>query len=335
MIDQLDCTFGQVDTTFCDVGNPIVFAEATRLGIQGNETAPAIDNNDILLARAKEVRGRMAQKLGKCKDWEKVDEESPMLPMVALISKATSKTGNIQSRLILDNHCHPSMAGTGGICTTTVSRISGSVVSRLLAPGSLESDTLEIQHPDGYLPIRVHSKQSDSGSLPSFGLLGFMRTARYLMQGRLFIPADVQDTVILPSDATAARVKTAGQARDEQALDHPVGDLGVTAQSKKPVQVTKALVAFTQATKLEDLTSDVRSRLRQCLLDFCGVASLGALAGESSPVFLKAIEAMTATSSGKTRVIGSDKRFPVEYAAMLNGAFAHTLDFDDTHTGMR
>ena len=30
-------------------------------------------------------------------------------------------------------------------------------------------------------------------------------------------------------------------------------------------------------------------------------------------------------------MFGTGKKFPTPYAAMLNAAFAHTLDFDDTH----
>ena len=86
VIDQLDCSFGQIDATYCEVGNPIVFVEAEKLSIRGDESREAIDANSDLIARAKEVRGRMAQLLSKCNDWHKVDEQSPMLPMVALIS---------------------------------------------------------------------------------------------------------------------------------------------------------------------------------------------------------------------------------------------------------
>ena len=195
VIDQLFCIFGEVEATYCEVGNAIVFVEAAKLGLLGNEAVGALDANKDLIARVKEARGRMAQQLGKCADWRKVDEQSPMLPMVILVSKATSDQGNIQSRLFLDNRCHPSMAGTGGICTTAVSRIQGSVVNRLLSPGSLESDTFWIQHPVGYLPLRVHSTmEGKDGELLSFTVLGFMRTARYIMQGRLFIPADIQES---------------------------------------------------------------------------------------------------------------------------------------------
>ena len=310
VIDKLDCTFSQVDATFCEVGNPIVFVEAKNLGICGNEDVATIDANKDLIARVKEIRGRMAHQLGKCDDWSKVDEQSPMLPMVALVSRATSEKGNIQSRLFLDNHCHPSMAGTGSICTAAVSRIKGSIVNRLLSTGSLESDTLNIQHPAGYLPVRVHSNKGEDGQLPSFKVLGFMRTARYIMQGQLFIPADVQDSVVKPKHATSEHVSAAGQAKDEQALDHPAKSSQTETQPEKPVKVTAALVSFTQATKFEDLTTDVQERLQQCLLDFFGVASLGAKVGESSPAFLKGIDAMTVTSSGKTTTSEVTDVFP-------------------------
>ncbi|KXH37269.1 DUF453 domain protein [Colletotrichum nymphaeae SA-01] len=113
--DTLECTFGTVEATYCEVGNAIAFIAAQDLGIQGNETVRAIDSNSELIARVREVRGRISEKLGKCKDWDQVDEQSPMLPMVALVSKPTSEEGHIQARLFLDNHCHPSMAGTGGM----------------------------------------------------------------------------------------------------------------------------------------------------------------------------------------------------------------------------
>ena len=330
VIDALDCTFGKVEATYSEVGNPITFVEAEKLGIQGNEAVAAIDANNGLISRVKEVRGRMAQLLGKCSDWSKVDEQSPMLPMVALISAATAKDCNIQSRLILDNHCHPSMAGTGGVCTTAVSRIKGSVVNRLLAPGSLQSDVMSIQHPAGHLPVQVAS--TNDGDLPVFTILGFSRPARYFMQGQIFIPADIQDEVIKSSEATAERVSIAGKAGDERAIQHPATDLKSETPAK-PVKVTEALVKFTRDVKFEDLTPEVLDRLRQCLLDFFGVASLGAMIGESSPVFVKGVDTMTKASTGSTTVIGSDQKLPIEYAAMLNGAFAHTLDFDDTHTG--
>ncbi|KAF4974854.1 hypothetical protein FZEAL_8315 [Fusarium zealandicum] len=318
VIETLDCTFGSIEATYCEVGNPIVFVEAESLGIHGNETVASIDDNKDLIQRGKEVRGRMAQKLQKCTDWAKVDEESPMLPMVAMVSKPTSKEGHIQSRLLLDNHCHPSMAGTGGVCTATVSRIQGSIVNRILSNSALESDTLMIQHPAGHLPVSVKAKDGENG-LPVFEVLGFIRTSRYLFQGQLFVPADIQDDWNRSKESSNS-VSAAGKALDEQAIDHPSDAQQSDDSSPTDVQ-------------FEDLSPEAVERLRQCLLDFIGVAELGSKVAESSPVFLKGVEMVTAGFPGNNTVLGTDKRFPAQYAAMLNGAYAHTLDFDDTHTG--
>ncbi|KAK6062774.1 3-methylitaconate isomerase [Seiridium cupressi] len=193
VIDKLDCTFGTVEATVCKVANPIGFATAASLGLKGNETASKIDSEHDLISGVREVRGRIAHLLGTCQDWEKVDDQSPMLPMVVLVSSPTSREGNIQSRLFLDNHCHPAMAGTGAVCTTAASRIKGSIVNRLLTPSALESDKLVIQHPKGHLPITVEVHDGGSSTkFPVFDILGFARTARYLFQGQLFVPADLR-----------------------------------------------------------------------------------------------------------------------------------------------
>ncbi|KAK1460506.1 DUF453 domain protein [Colletotrichum cuscutae] len=191
-VDTLECTFGTVEATYCEVGNAIAFIAAQDLGVQGNETVSAIDSNSELIARVREVRGRISEKLGKCKAWNQADEQSPMLPMVALVSKPTSEEGHIQARLFLDNHCHPSMAGTGGVCATAASRIEASVLNRLLSPATLACRTLKIQHPAGHLPRSVKTIAAGQGEkLPAFNVLGFVRTARYIFQGQLFVPSNI------------------------------------------------------------------------------------------------------------------------------------------------
>ncbi|KAF0331828.1 3-methylitaconate isomerase [Colletotrichum asianum] len=144
VIDRLDCTFGAVDATFCEIGNPIAFVTAGSVGIAGDEPVDSIDSDRDLVKRIREIRGTISQKLGRCKECEDVDEQSPMLPMVAVVSKPTSSEGHIQARLFLDNHCHPRMAGTGGVCTTAASRIKGSVVNQLLIPETLAEDEFVI-----------------------------------------------------------------------------------------------------------------------------------------------------------------------------------------------
>ncbi|KAK1657560.1 PrpF protein [Colletotrichum godetiae] len=176
-LDSLKCKFGAVDITYREAGNAIAFVAAHDLGIQGNEAVSAIDSNSQLNTRIREVRGRTYEKLGRCNDWKQVGDQSPMLPMVALVSKATSEEGDVQARLFLDNHCHPSMAGTGGVCTTAVSRIEGPVLNCLLKPSALARSTLQTQHPVGHLPMSIETRAGgQGGKLPTFRVLGFIRT---------------------------------------------------------------------------------------------------------------------------------------------------------------
>ena len=102
--------------TICDVANLIVFAAAKDVGLSGCESAAEMNSPDII-SRLKKLRGKAAQILGRCTDWTKVDEQSPFMPMVVVVASDPSGKGHLQSRLILDNKCHDSMAGTGAVCT--------------------------------------------------------------------------------------------------------------------------------------------------------------------------------------------------------------------------
>lgn len=93
----------------------------------------------------------------------------------------------------------------------------------LPSPGALNSDTLMIQHPAGHLLVSVKTVKATIGDkLPRFEILGFVRTARYLFQGKLFVPADIQDDMAGFEKELSHEEAIAGKAQDEQALDHPV-----------------------------------------------------------------------------------------------------------------
>ncbi|MGZ0199474.1 MmgE/PrpD family protein [Streptomyces sp. RM1] len=92
---------------------------------------------------------------------------------------------------------------------------------------------------------------------------------------------------------------------------------------------TRALAAFVAGTPLESLPDEARERLTQCLLDFVGVAAAGSVLAESSAAVRRAVRDLAA--GGDCTVVGDLGAWPAPYAALLNGTFAHSLDFDDTH----
>lgn len=252
-----------LEYTICDVGNIIVFARAQDLGIQGNEKPADLNNDPSFIARVKELRGKAAQKVGMCKSWELVDEQSPMVPMVALVSKSTIPEAHIQSRLFLDNKCHTSMAGTGAICTAACSRVTGSVVAQFLSVEDLRKTTFEIQHPLGQIPVVVKIRPNPLHIVPEYDTLSFIRTSRRLLDGSLRVPDDVKDTLennSLSIDGThsAENYSNGTKASQERHTD------GIN--NKPQPATTEDCLAFIDNLKYSDLTPEVKEKLRLLLI---------------------------------------------------------------------
>ena len=91
-----------------------------------------------------------------------------------------------------------------------------------------------------------------------------------------------------------------------------------------------ALAEFVAGLTYEQVPAGAVDRLKQCLLDFVGLAAFAAARAESSEPFRRAVLTL-APRPGPGTVVGEARGYPWEYAALLNGAFAHTLDFDDTN----
>ncbi len=94
--------------------------------------------------------------------------------------------------------------------------------------------------------------------------------------------------------------------------------------------VTERLARFVADLRYEHVPEPAVERLKQCLLDFVGITAFGGARAESSAPFRRAVLALAARP-GPGTVVGEARGYPYPYAALLNGAFAHTLDFDDTN----
>ena len=321
-----------VEFTICDVGNMIVFSRAEDMGIKGNENPADLDKNTSLIAKVRELRGKAAQKVGMCEDWKLVDKQSPMIPMVALVSSATKAECHVQSRLFLDNKCHTSMAGTGAICTAACSRIDGSVINKLLSKENLQKDTLEIQHPLGQIPVVAKAQSTYGQKVPHFETLSFVRTARRILDASLYVPADVEDCFDVAGNET---VQLNGNLPNHDARN-PAQPDGITrptvdGEASKDSQAftTKNFADFVAHLQYKDLTSVVKEKLQLLLLDYIGVSAAATQLAESSKPFLNAVRALD--GGGSATVIANGQTWSALFAALLNGALAHTLDFDDTH----
>ncbi len=102
---------------------------------------------------------------------------------------------------------------------------------------------------------------------------------------------------------------------------------GVAAAS---VGATKQLAQFVVATTLEDLPPPAVPRLRDLFLDWLGNAAFAAAHAENSPSLYAGVTRLD-PNEGPATAVGVGRGFSWPYAALLNGAHAHSLDFDDTN----
>ena len=94
--------------------------------------------------------------------------------------------------------------------------------------------------------------------------------------------------------------------------------------------ITTELAQFTADIRLDRLPPDVVKRARFLVLDLVGNIVRARHDAESTPSFLAAVRAM-GMAAGNSGVFGDAARYTPAGAAFLNGALAHSLDFDDTH----
>ncbi len=94
--------------------------------------------------------------------------------------------------------------------------------------------------------------------------------------------------------------------------------------------VTTELAAFSAGIRLEKLPPEVVNRARFLVLDLVGNIVRARHDAESTASFVNTVRAM-GMANGNFGVFGDSARYTATGAAFLNGALAHSLDFDDTH----
>ncbi|HVA37724.1 MAG TPA: MmgE/PrpD family protein [Candidatus Dormibacteraeota bacterium] len=94
---------------------------------------------------------------------------------------------------------------------------------------------------------------------------------------------------------------------------------------------TRIVAEYAAGLRFEQLPAATVEHAKQAILDVLGIAVRARFDAESSAPIARAVEALGA--AGPCTVIGHGAGFAAQYAALLNAAYAHTLDFDDTHVG--
>jgi 2-methylcitrate dehydratase PrpD len=105
----------------------------------------------------------------------------------------------------------------------------------------------------------------------------------------------------------------------------------VTKNRAQAADLTMALAERASALGYDDLSAAARALARQCALDYLGVA----LAGAADPLVRMLLDEMSeAAGAPQASIVGHEMRLPTLSAALVNGAAAHALDYDDVNMAM-
>ncbi|RJL14816.1 4-oxalomesaconate tautomerase [Paracoccus siganidrum] len=160
-----------VDCTLIDNGMPCVIMRAADFGLTGGESREALDADGALKARIEAIRLRAGplMKLGE------VAEKS--VPKMVLVSAPVA--GTIRTRSFIPHRCHASIGVFAAVSVATACTLAGSPAATL---ANLPGDgRFLIEHPTGAAEVLL--ERDAAGHVTAAGT---MRTARKLMEGRVF-----------------------------------------------------------------------------------------------------------------------------------------------------
>jgi len=95
--------------------------------------------------------------------------------------------------------------------------------------------------------------------------------------------------------------------------------------------ITRTIAQFSVLTGAEMVPPAVTARAQALMTDFAGSVIRAGHDSDSGPSILAMLDRLGLAGDGPCTVLGQSRRFGAGAAALLNGAFGHSLDFDDTH----
>jgi hypothetical protein len=197
-IEKLDVPdVGTFDATMTTGGNPTVFVLARQLGLQGNEGQTRINSDAAMLAKLEAVRLCAAVRMGMAHNSQEAGElclHTPKICFVAMPSEFVAASGRVvpvaeielNARIVSMGKLHHAMTGTGAIALGVAAATPGTLVSQLLN-GARSS--IRFGHASGSTRVGAEAEERDGTWRVTKVVLS--RSARRLMEGSVFVPADV------------------------------------------------------------------------------------------------------------------------------------------------
>ena len=163
-----------VEVTMIDNGMPCVVMRASDMGITGEETPEALEDNAALRERLEAIR----LACGPMMNLGDVSEKS--VPKMCMIS-APRQGGAIATRTFIPHRCHKTIGVLGAVSVATACLLEGAPAYELAKRGEGRERSLSVEHPTG--EMTVVAALDEDGMVVEAAIL---RTARKLMDGEIF-----------------------------------------------------------------------------------------------------------------------------------------------------
>jgi len=171
-----------VDVTCMDVAMPMVIARAADFGLAGDEPGADLDANADFMAKMEAIRIEAGAKMGMG------DVSKSVTPKFGLLSAARDG-GAATVRYFMPWNCHPTLALTGSQCLAASLLCPGTVGEEIYAAPNASPVSMDLEHSMGKLNVVVDFRRD--GEAFEMISAGFVRTARKLAQGEVFVPGSV------------------------------------------------------------------------------------------------------------------------------------------------
>ena len=174
--------FDGVKVSCVDVAVPMVIVNADAVGKTGYESKAELDADGDLIERLESIRVQASNRMGMG------DPSGRVVPKLCLVSPARNG-GHINGRYFVPHQCHEAFPLVGAMCLSAACMINGTVPAVLATVSDAPAQSVYIEHPVGQLEAAI--EVGGSGQVPHIQGVGFVRTARPIMEGRVFIPRHI------------------------------------------------------------------------------------------------------------------------------------------------
>lgn len=190
-------SIGNIEVSIVDAANPVCFIKPEVLNFSGIE-GPLDQRIIESLDKIELIRGSVAKVIGLVDDVIKARNETPAIPLLAIVSKPASYTSffdghkigieeiDFVSRVFYMQEMHKTYSVTAAVCTAVAALIDGTLVHQVCSPKVKENKKVRIGHPGGVITIEAEIEKTEEGFNLKKAAIG--RTSRRLMEGYAYVP---------------------------------------------------------------------------------------------------------------------------------------------------